>query len=430
MTKKALILGAGTSGLGAAKFLRKKQWQVRLSEARQLTPEVRSEFLGLGAEVCDGGHDVSHLDGVAMLVLSPGLPSTHPITLAAKAKGILIQSEIDLALEDYAGTVIAVTGTNGKSTTVAMIGHLLNKLGCGAVLGGNFGDPPTAIIAEGRSREFLVLELSSYQLEQSKPVKPAVAVFTSFSSDHLARHGSMAGYLAAKWRIFSEMKPGSLAIVSPEIQALAAKAGLPPIPEGVNVQSIEPSSKDQATLKSLGLSEAHNQLNAVRSEAVVRHLLGRSKQCLELLSDFRGLPHRCERVGTTNGILIINDSKSTNVESTLSALANLEKGVLLLMGGQGKGESYQPIAQMAEKITLLVTFGATGKEISQGVGKSLNTVNYSTLREALTHLPAVVTPAISVILFSPGCASFDEFRNFEHRGSFFSDTMRQYFTVS
>ncbi len=408
---KWLVIGAGVSGLGAAKFLRGKGDDVRVSERSHLDHAKLHEFAKLGVEVKDGGHDVAHLDGMEKIVLSPGLPATHPLLIAARARKLPMVSEIDLALECYRGKVIAVTGTNGKSTTCAMLGHLLAKLDCLVGVGGNFGDPPTAMLAEGRTPEFLVLELSSYQLEQSLRVRPEAAVFTSFSYDHLARHGSLQAYFAAKWKVFEQQTAGQIAVLPAYIDAIAEKDGLR-FPAGVNVVHAD---------------GAHNALNANFATTVAGHLLGKDpKTLLPLLADFRGLPHRCEPVGTVPGGPVVNDSKSTNVESTLVALHSMDRPVILMMGGQGKGEPYSPILAEKTKIARLITFGASGKEIADQLRGELPVHEFPTLAAALDEIGGILKKHAHGVLFSPGCASFDEFRNYEHRGEVFRTAMARH----
>lgn len=424
--RRWLVIGAGVSGLGAARFLAKRGDLVRVSERSRLTPEKADAFLKASVELKDGGHELSHLDGITDVVVSPGLPPSHPLLVEARHRRLPVISEIDLALKAYVRPgrhVVAVTGTNGKSTTCAMIGHLLEKCGKSVVVGGNFGDPPTGMLADGREPDYLVLELSSYQLEQSDEVAPSVAVFTSFSFDHLARHGSLGGYLAAKWRVFAKMPQGALALVPDGLLALSRKEGLAD-PKGLVVV------KPDATwpFAKYGLNEVHNQLNASFAALTVQHLLAKpALELLPLLADFRGLPHRCELVGhlgpNGSGASVVNDSKSTNVESTLVALQSQPKPVILMMGGQGKGEPYAPILAEKAKIAALVTFGATGATIAAELQGQLPTHAFATLKEALTSIGTLIDKYRCGILFSPGCASFDEFENYSHRGEVFKAAM-------
>lgn len=410
---KWLVIGAGVSGLGAAKFLRHQGYDVVVSERSKLEPAKAEAFAKTGALLRDGGHDASHLEGVGKIVLSPGLPPTHQLVKAAEARKIPLISEIDLALENYRGKLIAVTGTNGKSTTCAMLGHVFAKLGLSAGVGGNFGDPPTAMLAEGRVPDYLVLELSSYQLEQSSQVRPEAAVFTSFSYDHLARHGSLEGYFAAKWKVFEQQRPGQLAVLPAYIAEIAKTNGLR-FPAGVKVVHAE---------------GAHNVLNANFTAAVVSHLTGRApSSILPLLADYKALPHRCEHVGNVPGGPVVNDSKSTNVESTLVALQSLDRPVILMMGGQGKGEPYAPLLAEKAKIARLVTFGASGPEIADQLRGELPLDEFPTLKGALDAIGGILEKHPYGVLFSPGCASFDEFRNYEHRGEVFKQAMARHLT--
>lgn len=410
---KWLVIGAGVSGLGAAKFLRSKGHDVVVSERSKLEPGKAGAFRRAGAELKDGGHDLSHLDGAEKVVLSPGLAPTHPLVTAAEARKIPLISEIDLALENFRGKLIAVTGTNGKSTTCAMLGHVFAKLGLNAGIGGNFGDPPTAMLAEGRVPDYLVLELSSYQLEQSFLVRPDAAVFTSFSYDHLARHGSLEAYFAAKWKVFEQQREGQIAVLPAYIAEIAKKNGLE-IPDGVKI---------------VHATGTHNVLNANFAVAVVQHLTGEDpKRLLSLLADYRALPHRCELVGVVPGGPVVNDSKSTNVESTLVALQSLDRPVILMMGGQGKGEPYAPLLQEKAKIARLVTFGASGPEIAGQLRGKLPLDEFPTLKAALDAIGGILEKHPHGVLFSPGCASFDEFRNYEHRGEVFKQAMARHLT--
>lgn len=419
--KSWLIIGAGVSGFGAAQLLRKNGYKVRVSEKSHLPEQKKSAWVNLGVECLDGGHDLSHLDGISHIVLSPGLPSSHFLLEASRQKHLPQISEIDLALERYQGCLIAVTGTNGKSTTCAMIHHLLKKIGLKSALGGNFGDPPSAILAREDVPPYLVLELSSYQLEQSNKVRPDVAIFTSFSFDHIARHGSMDAYLQAKWRIFDQMNPDQKAILTPEILGLGSNQKLK-VP--VTRDLVDQTKINSFFSSEVGPKETHNRLNGTFAVLAVSHVTGETPESLiPLLNDFKGLPHRCEMVGHIGGKAVINDSKSTNVESTLAALSSQEQPVILMMGGQGKGEPYSPILEKKSIIAALVTFGPTGDVIAKELQGQLKIFSFPTLEAATKGISGIINKYHLPILFSPGCASFDEFSNYEHRGEFFRKAM-------
>ena len=417
-----LIIGAGVSGLGAAKLLRSRNLDVRISEGSLLPKDKREKFKMIGADLFDGGHKSEHLDGISQIVVSPGIPVSHPLLVEAKHRNIPVMTEIDLAIREYTGFLFAVTGTNGKSTTCAMIHHLMRKLGTDTALGGNFGEPPTQMLAEGKLAPYLILELSSYQLEQSASVKPKVAIFTSFSHDHLSRHGSLEGYLKAKWRVFEHMPKDSLAIIPQNILDEAKVSGLSIDEKNTRIIS------DTDYLHSLApksIAEPHNRLNAGFAISAVAHALGSDVgDIAPLLNDFVGLRHRCEVIGRIKNLPVINDSKSTNVESTLVALQGQIQPVILMMGGQGKGESYLPILQLKENIAAIVVFGASGPEIARDLKGSVRVHEFPNLKIALDQIAGIIKHKVAPILFSPGCASFDEFSNYEHRGEVFRTSMR------
>lgn len=417
-----LVIGAGVSGLGAAKYLRAKGLNVRVSERSVLPLDKAQAFCALGVDLKDGGHDDRHLDGVTNIVLSPGLPTTHPLVGEAKRRHLSLISEIDLALSAFRGRLVSVTGTNGKSTTCAMIGHMLERAGKSVSVGGNFGDPPTALLAEERMGEFLVLELSSYQLEQSAHVPSEVAVFTSFSYDHLSRHGTLEGYFAAKWRIFDQQPAGALAILPEYIEA-QAKAWGHGFRPGVSIV-LAGADRFAAGCTALGITERQNHLNAAFAALSVAQLLGKkAEDILPLLKGFRGLPHRCELVGRIATGVVVNDSKSTNVESTLVALGSMASPVVLMMGGQGKGEPYAPLLAEKTKIAALITFGPTGPDIARALRDAVPVQEFPTLAAALSGIGGILEKYPHGLLFSPGCASFDEFRNYEHRGEVFKQAL-------
>lgn len=452
--KKVLVVGAGVSGRGAAALLTARGHLVAISDNRVLPDELRSELAQMDVKVLDGGHDLRHLDGINAVVVSPGVAADHPLLLGAANANLPVFSEIDLALNEFRGTLIAITGTNGKSTVTAMTAHILQSRGVSATAGGNIGTPPTLLAATDQLPEYLVLELSSYQLEQSRAIDANVGVFTSFSFDHMARHGSMENYFDAKWKLFARKNPHSIAILSEEVArtAIGFKKAKLPIqtyvvahsrnsprnwnrlvsgwdPNAICVEIGEdgrvlqlPNESAIAKIDITSLPEYHNQLNAVYAGLSVAHALSiEFSAALSAITGFRGLPHRCETVGLIAGHRIVNDSKSTNVESTMVALASQNQPVILFLGGKGKGESFKPLLRYKDRILRVVTFGFSGKDILSDIKDDLPVTNYDTLKAALEREILIIRNLPAPILFSPGCASFDEFNNFEHRGNFFSE---------
>ena len=422
-----LIVGGGISGLGAAKLLKKLGHRVRVSDGKKISGPLLTSFHAIDAEVFDGGHSLDHLNGIDSLVVSPGVPSNHLLVVAAISRGIPVVSEIDLAMNDFSGKLIGITGTNGKSTTTVMIGHLLKKLNVQHALGGNLGDPPSAIKATSGLPGVMALELSSYQLEQSKSLKPLVTIFTSFSNDHMARHGSLKSYFEAKWSLILSTHKDGMTLIPRYITEQAFKFGLK-MPECEIIDPTIPAQgKDSFIVDKSTFPEKHNQLNAACAiYSVAKVCSVPRKDLVPMLKDFKGLPHRCEVIGAFSGRPVINDSKSTNVESTLVALESQSEPVVLMMGGQGKGEEYSPLLSHTNRIKRLITFGASGAIIAETLSKFVPTVNYATLQIALLSELQKCKSSSSTLLFSPGCASFDEFNNYEHRGDTFRSACKPY----
>ncbi len=445
---KTLIIGAGRSSLGAAKLLNKLGKEILVSDISEKYPDQIQSIRNAGFPLIIGPQTDDLLEGVDQLIVSPGLPSQLPILEAARNLKIPIRSEIDLALENFHGPVIGITGTNGKSTTTTLIAHLLDKLGVGAIASGNIGIPPSFILADDVRVEAFVLELSSYQLEFSQQIRNKCSVFTSFSEDHMERHKNMRSYFLAKWRLMMATEPSGFCIM-PRVVVEAARAFKAPIPKATLVQVIVDREKPvrwsgpqlvihldtkKGLLKGDGILGArpipedlgfHNKLNLIYSVLAVQSLRKTSwDRCVEALSSYAWLPYRFQNIGTWNGFPVYNDSKSTNVESTLVALQSVTQPCVLLLGGLPKGESYKPIKAFKSKIATLITFGAASEKISEEL-EELHPFAFSTLKEALQELPRFFERTPGPLVFSPACSSFDEFLNFEDRGEFFNRNYRK-----
>jgi UDP-N-acetylmuramoylalanine--D-glutamate ligase len=287
----------------------------------------------------------------------------------------------------------------------------------------------------------VVIELSSYQLEGSQTWSSEAVAITSFSPDHLARHKTMENYFLAKWRITKWLKPGGTLLLSSDVANFALSQSVD-WPDG-RIMIVGPNASAKKiparcepidlingravvggqtfNLSEFGLVGSHNHLNAVFSSIMIETLFGVSlRDSFQLLKSFKGLPYRCETVLDSSELKIINDSKSTNLESTLSALSMMSRPVILMMGGQGKGESYAPLAEARGKIQTLITFGASAETIASEAPEGLKCQIFKKMGDATLHALRLARDNKWDILFSPGCASFDEFRNFEDRGATFS----------
>lgn len=480
-TMSWIIIGGGVSGLGAAKLLRTRGESICVVDEKSITNERRSQFRNLGATEVTLKENYKKTDvineNIRGLIVSPGVPSDNAIVQKARGLGVKILTEIDLGLEEFKGKLVAVTGTNGKSTICVMTEHVLSKAGFKVSAGGNLGDSLSGMAAEKRLKDYLVLELSSYQLEFSQNIRPDAAIMSSFSFDHQGRHKTLENYFAAKWRIFEKLKPDGSAILPEKIYQCFNKIGCSdikgkkillsvkdggPIGEIFGLEKylsndlssespgklikillnekkmVDVSGKEILHFPDMILNQKHNIFNAAVSCLAAYLVTGKDPSVfVPYLKDFRGLPHRCELIGRINGEKIINDSKSTNVESSLIALSSQEKPVLLMLGGLGKGESFSSVVKFDSKIAKIVTFGRSGpsilSDISKAMGENLKKIpliNFKTLKEALSEIPDMLAQERLPVLFSPGCASFDEFQNFEERGKFFENVLNDFFDDS
>ena len=415
-----MVLGAGRSGMAAAKLLAIKGQNVVLVDQGKVPSSQRDKLSDLGIKLKEGDTGQTFDKGISTgLVLSPGVHAQHPYIAKAKQAGIPILSEVDLALSYFKGKIISVTGTNGKSTTVSMIHHLLSTLGHHSALAGNIGIPPSEVITDfKKTPEYLVLELSSYQLEQSNNINSLTTAILNISPDHLARHGTMEQYLKEKWKIVLMCSESSTAFVDTHVMKKAAHLEQPKC----QLQSVDTDfAIEQVDPVFSGQFEWHNRLNGYYASTLDAKALQQPiSEVIPHLASFRGLSHRFEKVGTIGGATVINDSKATNVDSTLVALSNLRGATTLLLGGQGKGESFKAVKKYRKLIKSLIVFGKDAQIIGEELS-DMNPVQYPSLKSAMEALTELIPKECkaSDLLFSPGCASFDEFRNFEERGDFF-----------
>lgn len=446
--EKALIIGGGISGRAATRLLLKLGAQVTIADDKALSGAEYNDLVQHGVKLLSTKEAEALVSSFDRFIVSPGVSTEHPLYQKASARKQVL-SEIDLARPYLSGKLLAVTGTNGKSTTCAMTAHLLKKLGLHAIAAGNIGEPPCDFLARGETYEAVVLELSSYQLEQSQSLTPDVAIFNNFSFDHQERHKTMANYFKAKWRLFEKMKRHQLILVSNDVLALAKTYGCslpanaqvvvlrtaydeaPPVDSGFLTYQLSadsvltfPNAEQKLDLSSFNLS-FHNVLNGVFASLAAAHLCeGAFAEIFAHLQAYQALPFRFETVAMNNGFVIINDSKATNVDATLAALKCLKKPAILLLGGIGKGESFLPLLKFKDRIQNVICFGKSGESIFKELSPHFPCQLKPTLRECMNILSEDIQHKGTDILFSPGCASFDEFKNFEDRGHFFTNAVK------
>jgi UDP-N-acetylmuramoylalanine--D-glutamate ligase len=442
--REVAVLGAGRSGTSAARLLLRRGARVTLWEEREpsaLAPEL-AELTAAGL-VLRAGHA---LDGVDLgrpdwVVVSPGVPLGLPSIRKARERGCVVWGEIELGgrLLPAGIPVLGVTGTNGKSTTTALLGELCRAGGLRPFVGGNLGTPLCDAV-DGPPPGAYVLELSSFQLEGLEALRVHAAAVLNLTADHLDRYDSLQAYAAAKARIFRNQEPGDVAVVNADdpwtlqmlqgVRSACFGFTLRPgsAPEGL--QGLAESTPEGFRLGFAGLSfrlnnralrGGHNLANAMAATLLAFHAGAKAEALQAALDGFPGLPHRLESVRVLDGVEWVNDSKATNVDAVLTALAAFPAGqpLWLIAGGKGKGAPYAPLVRAAVgKVAGLLTVGQDGPLLQREFGSVCPVHPCETLERAVVRARELARPG-EVVLLSPACASYDQFRNFEHRGEVF-----------
>lgn len=437
------VIGLGRSGIAATRLLRRAGATVYASDAGRSPVLVKhaAELAELGATVQLGGHDLDRIARAALCVVSPGVPPEAPPIAAARRAGVPIRAEAELGLEAMPGVrYIAVSGTNGKSTTTALIGHLLGRAGHRALAVGNLGTPLCEVAVEPVQPEWLAVELSSFQLHDMKDLRPAVGVLTNLSPDHLDRYATLADYYADKRRLFLHAEPESVWVsnaddpVSCDMVSGVAGRHL-----RFSVRSSADAWYDRgADVLRIGaeallprgeltLLGDHNVANALAAALAV-HAAGTDLAVLaEGLRSFVALPHRMEPVGEVDGVLWINDSKATNLASTEVAVAALTRPFVLLLGGRHKGEPYTRLGPLLRgRCRAVIAYGEARPLIVRDLAESgTPVVEAGDFEDVMARARALGRPGDAVLL-SPACSSYDMFNNYEERGKRFRDLVHSW----
>lgn len=410
---KWVVIGAGRSGIGAKELLEHHKHKVFLfDENPSKVPSDLQKSL-----IHDSEHSV-FFEKETTIVVSPGVPWDHPMLQRARKAKQKVISEIDLALSYYKGELIAVTGTNGKSTTVMMIAHILKALNYDFDMGGNIGIAASSLMLKA-PRKYLLLELSSYQIEASELLRPRVAVLTGIAPDHMSRHKTLKGYIEAKWKLFEKQGHTDLAIIEEDVYKQAIDECKLPKPKS-KILIISKKNLNEAK-DHLSFRWKHDLLNATFALHAVSFISKKpTSELASLLTSYRGLPFRCELIGKLGSWSIVNDSKGTNMDSTVHALDNIHGKITLFLGGYGKGESFKDILKFSHNIKEVIAFGKSGPQVFQELNTQLPTKLYPTLAKAMDNIHTILVQAEGDIIFSPACASQDEFTDFEERGKFFT----------
>ena len=431
--RRALVVGAARSGVAAARLLARHGLDVRVCDAKPAAamPEAVGALAEAGAEARWQADTADMLEGRDFVVWSPGIPDRHPIAESARRRGIPLLSELELGFLAAHAPLVCVTGTNGKSTTTDLIGHLLRASGREVAVCGNIGRPICDVAESVSAAGLLVVEVSSFQLETVARLRPFVAVWLNLTPDHLDRHGDLARYGALKQRLFERQGEGDYAVWNAddaevvarrtgaaawlEFSAHAPVASGAYAADGTLTLAWRGGSERLMAARALGIPGPHNLANSLAALAAVLPLEIAPGTLREALQAYRGLEHRLERVAVVNGVAFVNDSKATNASSLEVALQSFEVPVVLIAGGRDKGQDFTPLAGQVRAATRAVVLIGEGAETMARAWKGADVRRAGTLAEAVDLAYNLAGPGGTVLL-SPGCASFDMFHDYEDRG--------------
>lgn len=434
---KVMVFGLGLSGISASRL------SMSLGHATtgvDRFPEAALKIEGSGFSFLTEDAAVDSVREFELMILSPGIPVDHPLVRTARSQGVPVIGEIEWGYMNCKGRIVGITGSNGKSTTTALAHSLIKAGGMDARLGGNIGTAFCDAVAGSTESTVFVLELSSFQLETVSRFRADVAVMLNITPDHQDRYTGLAGYADAKARIFQGQDPGCSAILNledPVVNDIAKKTkgnryffSLAPhdfpgtFLSGGEVVFRDLSGKTTVLFSEgdLSIRGSHNIENAMAA-AMAASLCGTDPGSIrEGLRRFRALPHRLELVSTAKGVQVYNDSKATNTDSVLKALSSFGGNIILLLGGKDKGADFTALApEIGKRCKKVIAFGSAAGKISEQLGGMFDIRSFATLREA-TEFALSSAGSGDVVLLSPACASFDEFRNYEDRG----DRFRRY----
>ncbi|MGE0450052.1 MAG: UDP-N-acetylmuramoyl-L-alanine--D-glutamate ligase [Vicinamibacterales bacterium] len=441
--RRVTVVGAARSGIAAAELAAGRGGLVTLTDVREgLADADRARLAAAGVHLELGGHHVATFTGADLVVTSPGVPSELPELDAARAAGIAVIGEVELAFRWLRGRVIAVTGTKGKSTTTTLIGEVLKKSGRAVTVGGNIGAPLSAQVGVSTPDTLHVVEVSSFQLEQVDRFRPWIAVMLNFSPDHLDRHGTVDVYARAKARVFENQTADDWAVVNADdggattlasdtraTRRLFSRRG--DIPAGIVVEGewIVRRAAER-TDRLIPLSNVHllgpHLVDDVLAAAAVGTIVGAAPADMAAAVDaFTGLEHAMELVATVDGVRFVNDSKATNVESAVRSIESFDRGVVAIVGGRYKGGDLRLLRQpLARRGRAVVAIGEARDMVGEALAGVVPVEQADSMRQAVVRALALAEPR-GVVVLAPACASFDMFRDYAERGRSFKDAVME-----
>jgi UDP-N-acetylmuramoylalanine--D-glutamate ligase len=441
--KRVLVVGLARTGVATSIFCAAHGARVTATDSR-----TETEIGGAIAKLKDAGVTLelgSHREETFLeqdlIVPSPGVPADEAHLQAARAKGVTIWSEIELAYRFMKGRLIGITGSNGKTTTTSLVEHILKTAGTQTILAGNIGTPLIGCVDAMKDDSCTVAELSSFQLELIDTFRPNISVFLNLTPDHLDRHHTFEAYGAAKARIFENQTGEDAAILNADDAATASYAPSLPrvywfsrkqrVAQGAYVRGEEVVFRQDGAeevllkLEDIPLAGAHNVENTLAAAAAARLAGASAKAIANGIQSFAGVEHRLEFVSEIAGVRYYNDSKATNVDATLKALDAFPGRILIILGGKDKGSDYTALQKpLREKAILALLIGAASEKIEQQIAGTVALDRAETLERAVETASHAAQRG-DVVLLAPACASFDQFQNYEHRGRVFKDLVKQ-----
>lgn len=451
--KKVVVVGLGRSGIAAVRYCVDNGASVVATDSKGADElgDTIATLASSGVEFELGGNDAALADGCDMLVMSPGVPLELPIVSRAREIGVPVIGEMELAVREIDRPIIAVTGTNGKTTTTALIGHILNGAGVTACVAGNIGTPIVSEVERARRSEYVVLEVSSFQMDTTPSLNSEIAIWLNATEDHIDRHGSFEAYVASKAKLFRQMNPGGVGIYNTRDDAVAkavipSRARLVPFDaEGGMLGNVNPSEgawcgggdlivrTREGGMHTYPLSDtklvgSHNRENMLAA-ILACELAGVNEDAIRSgLAGFKGLPHRMEHVREIGSVAYYNDSKGTNVGATVKALEGFERPVVLIAGGLAKGADLSPLVPAVKgKVRRAILIGEASVKMERLFSEVTETQRAGSMEEAvgMAHASAEVGDAV---LLSPACASFDMFKDYADRGNAFKEAVNKLVT--
>lgn len=445
--KKVLVVGLGKSGLAAAIFLRRRGAQVTVSDIRSAEALAKDipALLEEGIMVEAGGHGLLTFRRQDLIVVSPGVPLETPELVQAKSFGRPVIGELELAARFLKGKILAVTGSNGKTTTTSLLGEILEKAGIATLVGGNIGVPVVALVDDATDATWSVLEVSSFQLESTEQFHPTIAVILNITPDHLDRHGSFENYALAKERIFAAQDEHDFVVLNADnVRAAAAskrskaqvywfslehgvERGAWVEGGAVMFRSAQGAAAENVIpLSSIPLKGEHNVENVLAAVCAAR-LAGASVESVRTgVEQFQAVEHRLEYVATLNGVEVYNDSKATNVDATAKAIAAFSGNIHLILGGKDKNSDYTELSELLRsRVKAVYTIGSAAAKIESQLRGVVTIHSCETLAKAVGAIAAAAHPG-DVVLLAPACSSFDQFESYEHRGRVFKELVNEW----